>query len=217
LRLDQASEGIMSVQARGLTTVDAVRAIVGEPNPAVPLKVMDALDETSFAFIRRSPFLVLATASAEGFPDVSPKGDEPGFVAVDGPTTLLIPDRKGNRLVFSLQNILANPRIAAIFMVPGTEETLRVQGHAVLVSDADVLERLSARGQPALLAIRLTVERCYFHCAKAFKRSKLWQPDSWSPRMRISFGRQIAPRLGGGNDLARQIDDLVEVDYKENL
>ena len=207
----------MSSNLHQLSTVDAVRDIVGEPNPAVPLKVMDSLDEMSIAFIHRSPFLVLATAGEDGFPDVSPKGDEAGFVAVENPNTLLIPDRKGNRLIFSLQNILANPKIAAIFMVPGTEETLRVQGHALLTSDPKILKRLSARGQPPLLAIRLTAERCYFHCAKAFKRSRLWRPESWPPRQRVSFGKQLAPRLGGGDELAKQIDDLVEADYKENL
>lgn len=200
-----------------LTTVDAVRQIVGEPNPAVQLKVMDSLDDMSIAFVRRSPFLVLATAGDDGLPDVSPKGDEPGFVTVESPTTLLIPDRKGNRLIFTLQNILANPKVAVLFMIPGTEETLRVQGHALLISDPEVLQRLSARGQPALLAIRLTVERCYFHCAKAFKRSALWKPESWPPRQRVSFGKQLAPRLGGGDALAKEIDDLVEKDYTENL
>ena len=207
----------MNPTAPPLDTVTALREIVGEPHPAVPLKIADSLDETSIAFVRRSPFLVLATASGDGFPDVSPKGDEPGFVAVEDSKTLLIPDRRGNRLVFSLQNILANPRIAALFFIPGTEETLRIQGQAVLTSDRHVLERLSARGQPALLAIRLTVEKCFFHCAKAFKRSGLWKPESWPPRQRISFGEQIAPRLGAGEDVARQIDDLVEADYRENL
>jgi predicted pyridoxine 5'-phosphate oxidase superfamily flavin-nucleotide-binding protein len=120
-------------------------------------------------------------------------------------------------LIFSLGNILANPKIALLFVIPGTEETLRVQGHAVLTRDPEVLRRLSARGQPALLAIRMTVEKCYFHCAKAFKRSKLWRAESWPPRQPVSFGKQLAPRLGGGEDLAQQIDALVEADYKDNL
>jgi PPOX class probable FMN-dependent enzyme len=207
----------MSANPHQLSTVDAVREIIGQPNPLVPLKVMESLDEMSVAFIHRSPFLVLATVGQDGLPDVSPKGDAPGFVAVENPTTLLIPDRKGNRLIFGHQNILANPKIAVIFMVPGTEETLRVQGQALLISDPDVLQRLSAEGRPALLAIRLTVERCYFHCAKAFKRSKLWKPEVWPPRQHVSFGKQLAPKMGGGDDLAKEIDDLVEADYKDNM
>ena len=207
----------MRDKADQLDTIDAVRGIIGEPHRAVPLKVLDALDEMSIEFIRRSPFLVLTTADEDGMPDVYPKGDEPGFVAIEDSRTLLIPDRKGNRLIFSLQHILANPRAAALFLVPGTEETLRVQGRAELTADPEILRRLSARGQPALLAIRLTVEKCFFHCAKAFKRSQLWNRESWPARQRISFGKQLAPRLGGGDELAKEIDDLVEADYKENL
>lgn len=200
-----------------LTTVDAVRAIVGEPHKATPLKVMETLDPMSIDFIRHSPFLVLATAGADGQPDVSPKGDHAGFVAVVDARHLLIPDRKGNKLLFSLQNILVNPRVSILFVVPGTEETLRVQGTAELTSDPEILQALAARGQPALLAIRVAVERCFFHCAKAFKRSELWKNESWPARQRVSFGQQIAPKLGGDGALARQIDEFVEADYKENL
>ena len=207
----------MSSTSDQLTTIDAIREIVGAPNPATPVKVADSLDEMSIDFIRRSPFVILGTAAADGLPDVSPKGDEPGFIAVEDAKTLLIPDRKGNRLIFSLGNILANPKASVIFIIPGTEETLRVQGSAELTRDPEILQRLSARGQPALLAIRLTVEKCYFHCAKAFKRSKLWKTESWPERQRVSFGKQLAPRLGGGDELAKQIDDFVEADYKENL
>jgi PPOX class probable FMN-dependent enzyme len=200
-----------------LTSFEAIRSIIGEPNPATPLKVMDHLDEMSIDFIHHSPFLMLATADADGQPDVSPKGDQPGFVAIADSRSLLIPDRKGNRLLFSLQNVLANPRVAIIFVVPGTEETLRVQGRAELTSDPTVLEQLSARGQPALLAIRVMVEKCFFHCAKAFKRSHLWRSESWPLRQPVSFGKQIAPKLGGSEALAKQIDEFVEADYMENL
>jgi hypothetical protein len=161
--------------------------------------------------------LLLATTDAAGKPDVSPKGDGPGFVAVQDDGTLVIPDRKGNKLLFGLQNILANPRVALLFLVPGTEETLRVHGTAELTADPKLLERLTARGQPAQLAIRVRVDACFFHCAKAFKRSQLWQPATWPERLRISFGKMLAPRLNGGDELARQIDQLIETDYKENL
>ncbi len=161
--------------------------------------------------------MLLATADRDGRPDVSPKGDEPGFVAVEDDHTLLVPERKGNKLIFALQNILVNPAVALIFLVPGTEETLRVHGTAELAADPAVVQRLAARGQPALLAIRVRVERCFFHCAKAFKRSRLWHPETWPPNIRISFGQLLAPRLGGGDDLAGSIDRMIEEDYKTNL
>jgi PPOX class probable FMN-dependent enzyme len=203
--------------AHRLTTVGQIRAIIGPEVPVVRTKLFESLDETSVEFIRRSPLLLLATSDREGRPDVSPKGDEPGFVAVEDQRTLLVPDRKGNKLIFGLQNILANPRVALIFLVPGTEETLRVHGSAMLTADPAVLERLSMRGQPALLAIRVRVDACFFHCAKAFKRSRLWQPASWPERMRISFGKMLAPRLGGTAEVERTIDRMIEEDYEKNL
>jgi PPOX class probable FMN-dependent enzyme len=206
----------MKSNTHELNTITAVREIVGEPHPAVPFKLMDALDEMSIAFIRRSPFLVLGTAGADGLPDVSPRGGEPGFVVVENRTTLLIPDRKGNRLIFGLQNILANPKIAAIFFVPGTEETLRIHGRAVLVAESGILQQLTWRGQPALLAIRVEVDRCFFQCGKAVIRSKIWDPATWPLRQPVSFGKQMAPRLGGGDDLAKQIDEQVESDYNDH-
>jgi hypothetical protein len=201
-----------------LRTVDDVRAIIGEARKSTTVKISATLDAMAIDFIARAPFLVLATSSAEGAADVSPKGDLPGFVLVEDDRTLLVPERKGNRMILGLQNILANPKVALLFMIPGTDETLRVQGRATLTSDAAVLGRLTARGQPALLAIRLEIEACFFHCAKAFKRSRLWQPESWSPeRFRVSFGKQLAPRLGGGDELAQKIDDAIEADYRDNL
>lgn len=207
----------MTQDAHPLDTLDHVRGIIGEPHRSVMVKVADSLDEMSIDFVGRAPFLVLATADRDGASDVSPKGDQPGFVVVEDPRTLLIPDRKGNRMILSLQNILENPKIAVLFMVPGTDETLRVQGRATLTSDAATLARLSARGQPALLAIRLQVETCFFHCAKAFRRSRLWHPDTWPARQRVSFGKQLAPRLGGGEELAQRIDQAIEADYRDNL
>lgn len=207
----------MTTDARPLESLADVRAIIGDLSPAVQLKVSDALDAMSIEFIRHSPFVLLATADADGLPDVSPKGDEPGFVAVEDPRTLLIPDRKGNRLIFSLQNVLANRQVGLLFVIPGQEETLRVQGEASLTAEPAVLERLATRGQPALLAIRVTVQKCFFHCAKSFKRSRLWQQEAWPKHRRVSFGKQMAERLGGDEKLAEQIDQAIEEDYKTNL
>jgi uncharacterized protein len=200
-----------------IETVARLQALIGEPNPLTPKKLFSSLDQAAIDFIRRSPFLVLATADAQGNQDASPKGDGQGFVAVEDEHTLLIPERKGNRLMFGLRNILSNPQVGIIFLVPGTDETLRVNGAAELSDDPDLLVRLSARGAPALLAIRVTVRECFFHCAKAFIRSQLWKPATWPERRKISFGKILSAKVGGGEELARQVDKAVEQDYKDNL
>jgi uncharacterized protein len=200
-----------------ITSLAQLRAIFGEPSPLVAKKLLNGLDEMAAAFIRRSPFLVLGTADADGNQDVSPKGDGPGFVLIENQHTLLIPDRKGNKLIFTLQNILATSQVGLIFMVPGTDETLRVNGTAELNADPALLQQLTARGTPAQLVIRVTVRECFFHCAKAFMRSQLWKPETWSERMRISWGKYLAEKIGANADTASQIDQFVEQDYKTNL
>lgn len=200
-----------------ITSVEQLRGIIGQSSPLVAHKLWKTLEPSAVEFIKHSPFLLLATADASGNQDVSPKGDGPGFVAIENDTTLLIPDRKGNKLIFGLQNILANPQVAIVFLIPGTGETLRVNGTAELTANPAILERLSARGQSATVAIRVTVRECFFHCAKAFIRSHLWQPEAWPPRYQISFGKILAEKTGGDDKVARQIDDFVEQDYKTNL
>jgi hypothetical protein len=200
-----------------VTTVDQLRTIMGVPGKITPLKLLTALDDDAVDFIGRSPFLVLSTADADGNQDASPKGDAPGFVLVEDRNTLLIPDRKGNKLLFGLQNILATGRVGLLFISPPTTETLRVNGTAELIADPAILQRLAARGQPAQLAIRVTVRECFFHCAKAFIRSALWNHDQWPERIKISFGKYLAGKMNAGADVAQQIDEFVEQDYKTNL
>ncbi|MGH7841665.1 MAG: MSMEG_1061 family FMN-dependent PPOX-type flavoprotein [Candidatus Binataceae bacterium] len=200
-----------------ITNVAQLRAIVGEPGALTPHKLLEALDEPAIAFIERAPFLVLATADAAGNQDASPKGDAPGFVAIENPRSILIPDRKGNKLVFTFQNILANPHVGLIFMVPGTDETLRVNGTAELTVEPAVLERLAARGANPQLAIRVTIRECFFHCAKAFMRSQLWHPESWRAPIKISWGEYLAGKVGADAKTAAQIDQFVAQDYKTNL
>lgn len=194
-----------------------LRAVMGEPRSITSVKLWSKLEPAAIDFIKASPFLLLSTADRLGNQDVSPKGDGPGFVAVENENTILIPDRKGNRLLFGLQNILENPHVGIIFLVPGTDETLRTNGRAELTLDPEVLKRLSARGQAALIAIRVRVDQCFFHCAKAFRRARLWQVDSWPERQTISFGKMFAAKLGGGEELAAKIDAGIEEDYKNNL
>lgn len=200
-----------------ISSVAELRALIGSPSELVPHKLWTALDETCTDFIQRSPFLLLATSDAEGNMDVSPKGDGPGFVAVENETTLLIPDRSGNKLIFGLQNILANPHVGLIFLIPGTGETLRVNGTAELTNDPVILERLSARGKPAVVAIRVSIKEVFYHCAKAFIRAQLWKAETWPEKKKISFGRILAGKMGGDAKMAEQIDQFVEQDYETNL
>jgi hypothetical protein len=196
----------MPKDAHRITSLAELRERIGEPNPVTPQKVFDALDDQMSAYVARAPFCLLATSDADGNLEISPKGDGPGFVIAEDPRTLLLPDRKGNKLLFGMQNILANPHVALIFLIPGTGETLRVSGRAELSVDPVLLARLSARGQPALVAIRVAIDRCFFHCPRAFLRADLWKPESWLEPQRISMGRQLAPRLGGDAALADKID-----------
>ena len=143
-----------------IETPDALRKLIGSPNELVPHKIHRDLNARAIGFIGRSPMLLLSTADAQGRATVSPKGDPAGFVHVEDSRTLLIPERKGNKLIFSLTNILANPGIGLIFLVPGTCETLRVQGEAELLDDAQLCAKVSARGSKALLVIRVLVTEC---------------------------------------------------------
>ena len=197
--------------------VETLRATIGEGNPGVAQKVMDHLDDFARDFLARSPFLVLATSDDAGHADASPKGDAPGFVLVEDDHSLVIPDRPGNKLVMGHLNVLRNPRVGVLFLIPGTNETLRVNGRAELTRDPELLERLAARGRPAVLGIRVRVDECFFHCAKAFIRSKLWQPDQWGERHRVSFGEMLARKVGAGEDVAAKIDEAIETDYRTGL
>ena len=170
-----------------IQSTQRLRELIGTPNELVRLKIHSQLNATARDFIARSPMLFLATGGNDGLPQVSPKGDAPGFVHVENDHTLLIPERKGNKLAFTLENILSNPRVGLIFLVPGTCETLRIEGRAQLDDDAALCQKLSARNSPALLVTRVTIEAAYFHCAKAFLRAELWKPDTWREAIDVSF------------------------------
>jgi hypothetical protein len=200
-----------------ITSVAQLRTVLAEPRAATRAKLLDHLDEQAIAFIKDSPFLLFATADAEGRLEVSPKGDLPGFVEIEDARTLLIPDRTGNNLAFGLENIIATGRAGAIFLLPATGETLRVTGRAEIYDDADLLARLGTPERPAHLAIRLHIERAYFHCARSIARAKLWKPETWGKMRKISFGRIIAPRVGGDAAMADEIDARTETAYTTRL
>lgn len=160
-------------------SVEELRAIIGEPPPPVVAKVLDRIDDVARAIIERSPFVVVSSASRHGYPDISPKGDPPGFVQVLSDNYLLIPDRPGNRRVDTFTNLLENPFLAVLFMIPGKGETLRVTGECRLVRDIAVRERLAVEGRVPELAVVLHVQRVLIHCPKCALRAKLWHPDQW--------------------------------------
>lgn len=194
-----------------------LRDLIGEANEVIQAKVADTLDSFGRDFLERCPFLVLATSDASGALDASPKGDAPGFVLIEDDRTIVIPDRPGNKLAMGHVNILSNPHVGVLFTIPGTQETLRINGRAELTQDPELLERLAARGRPAVLGIRVHIEQCFFHCAKAFIRSKLWQPEEWGEPHRVSFGEIFAAKTGADADVARGYDEAVQTSYRENL
>ena len=202
-----------------ITSVEQLRQHLPEPTGPTKLKVRDHLDEQSIAFVRRSPFLLLSTIDAEGGVEVSPKGDEPGFVHVVDRNTLLFPDRPGNNLAFGHLNILTNPRVGMIFLAPGTGETLRVSGSATLHDDADLREKLAARGKPAKLVMKVIVTRAYFHCARSVLRANLWKPEKWdADPLKVSFGKLFAEIMKMDPSAAPGIDQRVNAGYlPENL
>jgi hypothetical protein len=165
-----------------ITSEAQLRELLGEPIERVAKKERTALHAHDRAWIARSPFCLLATAGADGTCDVSPKGDPAGFVHVLDDTTLAIPDRPGNRRADGFRNLLANPHVGLLFLVPGREETLRVNGRARLLREAPFFDELTVRGHRPTLALVVHVEQVFFHCAKAFKRAALWQPESWPER-----------------------------------
>jgi PPOX class probable FMN-dependent enzyme len=181
-----------------VATEQELRALIGVPGPRSVLKERAALDDHNRAFIARSPFVLLATSDASGRCDVSPKGDAPGFVQVLDDRRLVIPERPGNKRLDGMLNLLANPHVGLIFMVPGRDETLRVNGKAWITRDPELLRRCIAQGKVPLVAIGVEVEQCFLHCPKAFLRSRLWNRDAWPaadalPSMACVLFDQIRP------------------------
>ena len=158
----------------------ALRAMLGEPVAAAVTKVSDRLNELTRRFVDLSPFVLLATSAADGTCDVSPRGDPPGFVHVRDDRTLLLPERPGNRLADSLRNILENPHVGLLFLIPGVGETLRVNGRARIVTEHELLEPLAVEGKMPMLGLLVEVEQVFTHCPKAFIRSQLWDPEGFT-------------------------------------
>jgi PPOX class probable FMN-dependent enzyme len=202
---------------RIVSTEAELREIVGEPSDLAVRKDIGRLDPHARAFIGQSPFLLMATSSGAGRCDVSPKGDGPGFVFVRDERCLVIPDRPGNRRMDGMRNLLENPHVGLIFLIPGREETLRVNGRGWIVRDEDLLARMEVQGKRPRLAIGVEVEECFLHCAKAFKRSRLWQPDQWPDPSAVACMAQMLVDQTQPAMTVEQMERRLEESYRTQL
>jgi uncharacterized protein len=197
-----------------ITSVQELRALMGEPGEGPIKKETSFLNEPSRAFIARSPFLLLATASKDGQCDVSPKGDAAGFVQVLDDRHLVIPDRPGNKRFDGFQNILETGQIGLIFLVPGREETLRVNGRAWITRDPELLVAMRFQDKDPWFGIGVEVEQCFMHCAKAFKRSHLWEPESWPDLGTVPTGAQLIKAALASEEPLATIQERLDEGYR---
>ncbi|MEF3308405.1 pyridoxamine 5'-phosphate oxidase family protein [Paenibacillus sp. GYB004] len=201
---------------RIVSSEEELRSIIGFPSELVDRKVIASIDSHCRDFISRSPFLVLSTSDASGCCDVSPRGDAPGFVQVLDDKRLIIPERPGNRRIDSMRNLLSNPRAGLIFFIPGMGETLRINGRACIIRDEDLLEPMAVNGKRPLLGIAVEAEECFLHCAKAMKRSRLWEPESWSGLL-PSASKILADHAKLPGVTAAQIEERLREGYAQRL
>jgi PPOX class probable FMN-dependent enzyme len=164
-----------------VTSVETLRALVGEPVEAVKKKVTASLSDAQQEWLAASPLGFVATTDADGRVDVSPKGDPPGFVHIIDARTIAIPERPGNRRVDGFLNVLQQPHVGTAFLIPGRGDTLRINGTGTVLSDADYFDDMIVGGKRPILALEIAVEEVFFHCAKAFLRSNAWKPETWDP------------------------------------
>lgn len=199
-----------------ITDATTLRAHFGPVSALAENKQLDYLDRHCQAFIAISPFLVLATTDGQGGVDASPRGDAPGFVKIIDQHTLLLPDRPGNRRVDSLRNIVAHPGVGLLFFVPGIEETVRINGNARVITDADLLAQVPAENKIPATGVLVAVTEAFYQCAKALIRSKLWDPSTKIDRKTFpSLGQIIADQVKGID--AKTADTNIADSYRTRL
>lgn len=169
------------IQLTEVTSHDQLQAILGPPTRQAVIKERTFLSELDKQWLAASPFCVMGTAGRDGTCDASPKGDPAGFTLVLDDTTIAIPERPGNRRADSLHNVLDNPHIGLVYLIPGRADTLRINGRARIVSDAPFFDQMVVKGHRPRLALVVDIEQVYYHCPKAFLRSALWAPETWKP------------------------------------
>lgn len=180
-----------------ITDPDTLRSLYGEARERSVRKQMPRLDRHARRFVELSPFVLLATCGPDGLGDVTPRGDAPGFVAIEDDETLILPDRPGNNRLDSLLNIVARPGLGLLFLVPGVDETLRVNGTGEILDDEALTSRFMVDGRAPRTVLRIAVKEVYLHCAKALMRSRLWDPAVQIERATLpSMGQMLKEQLG---------------------
>jgi len=162
-----------------ISNQEELAALFGNPSDMVSNKVVNFIDDHIKSYISKTPLVFLSTSDSSGLCDVSPRGDQAGFVHIIDNKHLVIPERPGNRRFDSLRNIISNPNVGMVFIIPGLKETLRINGQACVMNDEDILSKLKVQGKRPWLGIGVRVEECFIHCAKAFMRSGIWESTTW--------------------------------------
>ncbi|KUP93032.1 pyridoxamine 5'-phosphate oxidase family protein [Tritonibacter horizontis] len=200
-----------------ITSQEQLRQAFGRPHEVAVQKELRQIDAHSRRFIEKSPFVFIGSQDRNGNGDVSPKGDRPGFVQVLDDRTLAVPDRPGNNRLDTWENVVDNPAVGLIFVIPGMNETLRINGEARLTTDADLCARLHVNARPALAVMVVKVRQVYMHCAKAFIRSHLWAPDTWPDRAEMPTLGAILKDQAQLAETVEAFDAHLDQAYRETL
>ncbi|MBP2242098.1 PPOX class probable FMN-dependent enzyme [Cytobacillus eiseniae] len=174
-----------------VTSEKELREIIGTPHEYVVKKEISMLDDHCKKFISMSPLFFLSTSGADGRCDVSPRGDFPNNILVLNNEQLVLPNRPGNKRVDSFENILSNPHVGLVFLIPGLDEVLRINGKATIINNKEILEQMSLNGKPPLLGIGVDVEECYIHCSRALKKSSIWNEETWKNKETLPSSLEI--------------------------
>ncbi len=203
----------INMEFERVSTLDQLRELYDQPVSLTVKKQKNKLDEFSTQFLNLSPFCTIATMGHDGLPDCSPRGETPGFIQVLDSQTIAIPDRPGNNRLDSLSNIVENPSIGILMIIPGFKETLRINGVAKIVSNLELLEKFEHKGKLPISVIVVTIKEIYFHCAKSITRAKLWKPESIVDRKVMpSLGRILMEQVNPGktDEEIKQVEDFIE-------
>jgi len=199
-----------------ITSVSQLEDLLGSPMPRAVTKERNRLSQTDRDWLALSPFVLVGTSDADGNCDVSPKGDPPGFTHIVDERTIAVPERPGNRRADGFHNILANPHVGLIYLIPGRRETLRINGRARLLADAPWFDELVVEGHRPILAMVVDIDTIFFHCQKAFMRSKLWKPETWNPEA-VPRRAVISQTLERPDEDLTTLDEYYGPQYEEKI